>query len=41
MMAIGGPVIGIVSGVIIGLLSLAAGKLTKSSPSAKAMGQSA
>jgi hypothetical protein len=42
MMAIGGPIVGIISGVIIGLLSLAAGKLTKSSsPATKAMGQSA
>ena len=42
MMAIGGLIIGIVCSVIIGLLSLAAGRLTKSSlPSTKAMGQSA
>ena len=42
MMAIGGPIVGLVSGAIIGLLSLAAGKLLKgSSQRPNAMGQSA
>ena len=43
MMAIGGPIIGLISGIIIGLFALVAGKLMKSNPAAKAkaMGQSA
>jgi len=42
MMAIGGPVVGLLSGAIIGLFALAAGKVMKgSSEKAKAMGQSA
>ena len=41
-MAIGGPIVGLVSGVIIGLFALAAGKILKGSgEKAKAMGQSA
>ncbi len=43
MMAIVGPIVGIVSGIIIGMLSWIAGKVIKGSASAapKAMGQSA
>ena len=42
MMALGGPVVGIISGIVIGLLALLAGKLMKSSAAnTKAMSQSA
>ncbi len=42
MMAIGGPIAGLVSGVIIGLFALAAGKILKGSGAkAKALGQNA
>jgi len=42
VMALGGPVVGLISGVIIGLLALAAGKLMKSTTAKpKTMSQSA
>jgi hypothetical protein len=38
MMALTGPVVGLVSGAVIGLFAVVAGKLTKSAPSAMKMG---